>query len=104
LRIFGREDFAEGGGASPYLGVHLESGKVFGLDVERQRMQMFLLNSNVDRFIRTFLLLDQTLRLGEPSQEQILVRLSKIDPDAFERSEWRLFFGSNHAMNKLNRS
>ena len=55
LRIFGEADFAEGGGAHLYLGVHSESGKVLGLDVESEASPMCLLNSDVDRFIQTFL-------------------------------------------------
>src|SRR5215471_15351631 len=80
LRIFGEEDYAEGGGASPYLGVHSESGEIFGLDVEREMSQMFLLNSDIDRFIQTFLALDRVLRRGEPPDAQIGERLEQIDP------------------------
>jgi hypothetical protein len=90
LRIFGEEDYAEGGGASPYLGVHSESGEIFGLDVEREMSQMFLLNSNIDRFIETFLALDGMLRLGGSLDAQIRERLEQIDPGAFAYSEWRL--------------
>jgi hypothetical protein len=90
LRIFGEEDYGEGGGASPYLGVHSGSGEIFGLDVERETSHMFLLNSDVDRFIQTFLALDQALRLGGPPVAQVGERLKQIDPGAFERSEWRL--------------
>ena len=43
LDLFGEEDYAEGGGASPFLGVHRSSGKIFGLDVERDSSEMFLL-------------------------------------------------------------
>lgn len=92
LRIFGEDDYAEGGGAHSYLGVHLESGKVFGLDLERRCSPMFLLNSDIDRFIQTFLALDQALRLDNLDRQQIAGRLNEIDPGAFERSEWRLFF------------
>jgi hypothetical protein len=90
LRIFGEEDYAEGGGASPYLGVHSESGEIFGLDVEREISQMFLLNSDIDRFIQTFLALDRVLRTGGPPDAQIGERLEQIDPGAFAHSEWRL--------------
>jgi hypothetical protein len=96
LRMFGEDDYAEGGGAKTYLGVHIETGKVFGLDLERQSSQMFLLNSDVERFIQTFLALDQALRPGIPAQPQIAERLNEIDPGAFEHSEWRIF--SDHIM------
>jgi hypothetical protein len=90
LRLFGEEDHAEGGGARPFLGVHSESGEIFGLDVEREASQMFLLNSDVDRFIQTFLVLDHALRFGGSLGAQVGERLKQIDPGAFERSEWRL--------------
>src|SRR5258708_6735495 len=64
LQIFGGYDYAEGGGATPFLGVHSESGAVFGLDAELEASQMFFFNSDVDRFIRTFLALDRALGLG----------------------------------------
>jgi hypothetical protein len=91
LRIFGDYDYAEGGGAHPYLGVHCETGAVFGLDAELlYTSAMFIFNSDIDRFIQTFLALDRALRLGEvpgPIKE----RLREIDPGVFERSEWRSF-------------
>lgn len=90
LRLFGEQDYAEGGGASPFLGVDLDSGEIFGLDVEREKSQMFLLNSDVDRFIQTFLALDGALRLGALRDAQIGQRLRQIDPGAFDRSEWQL--------------
>lgn len=90
LRIFGEDDYAEGGGGSAYLGVHSESGEFFGLDVERHTSEMFLFNSDVDRFIQTFLALDRVLRPGGLADARIRERLKEIDPDAFERSEWRL--------------
>jgi hypothetical protein len=90
LRIFGEDDYVEGGGASAYLGVHSGSGEFFGLDVERETSEMFLLNSDVDRFIQTFLALDRVLRPDGLPDARIRERLGEIDPNAFERSEWRL--------------
>jgi hypothetical protein len=90
LQIFGGYDYAEGGGANPFLGVHCETGAVFGLDAELYASAMFIFNSDVDRFIETFLALDRALRLGEvpgPIKE----RLREIDSGVFERSEWRSF-------------
>jgi|SRR6266850_4230347 len=88
LHIFGEQDYAEGGGATPFLGVHAESGEILGLDLDRDESQIFLLNSNIDLFIKTFLELDEVLRLSRSPQVQIRERLKKIDPGAFERSEW----------------
>jgi hypothetical protein len=90
LRIFGQQDYCEGGGATPYLGVHIESGAILGLDLERQDSHIFLLNSDFDRFIRTFLVFDQVLRSGSLSPAQLARRASEIDAAAFPRSDWRL--------------
>jgi hypothetical protein len=54
LLLFGEYDYSDGGGASGYLGVHEDTGEVYGLDVERSSSPMFFFNSDVDRFIRTF--------------------------------------------------
>jgi hypothetical protein len=91
LFLFGEEDYADGGGASSYLGVHRDTGEICGLDVEREESQVFILNSNVDRFIQTFQKIDEMLS-HTPVASGILSRaLMKIDPDAFQHSEWRKF-------------
>jgi len=89
LDLFGEEDYAEGGGASPLLGVHRETGQIFGLDVERESSQMFLLNSDADRFIRTFLLFDDVIRAGKLSVADVAERAREIDPATFHGSEWQ---------------
>jgi hypothetical protein len=89
LYIFGTEDYAQGGGASPFLAVHRDTGQIFGLDVERESAQMYLLNSDVDRFIRTFLLFDGVLRLRTLPPAVAAERASAVDPDGFARSDWR---------------
>jgi hypothetical protein len=81
FHLFGEEDVAEGGGARPFLGLGLNDGKVYGLDVERDRSPMFLLNSDIDRFVKTFRPFDIP---DLPSQA------AAIDPDAYAASEWRL--------------
>jgi hypothetical protein len=90
LLSFGLQDYAEGGGARVDLCVHSESGRVFGLDVEREGAEVFLYNSDIDRFIRTFLVLDQAFHLPILRAGEIAKRLSEIDPEALENSEWRL--------------
>ena len=92
LYLFGEEDYAGGGGTSPYLGVHRDTGEVFGLDVEREESQVFILNSNVDRFIRTFQKIDELLRRAPVVSGMLSRALMEIDPDAFQHSEWRDFF------------
>lgn len=89
LRIFGESDYADGGGAQAGLSIHVETGEIFGLDVERHTVPMFLFNSNITSFIQTFLTLDRAFRLGTHSTGQLKELLTPLDPITFERSEWR---------------
>jgi len=89
LYIFGTADYAEGGGSSEFLGVQRYTGQVFGLDVERDKREMFLFNSGLERFIQTFQRVEEFLGSPPnlaPSMSKILL---EIDPDAFPHSEWR---------------
>jgi hypothetical protein len=88
LLIFGEYDYAEGGGASPWLGIRKTDGAVYGLDVEREN-PMFLLNSSIERFIHTFEVLNQYLAQGKqlPSSVEAVVRA--IDPEVYPVSDWR---------------
>jgi len=90
LYLFGEEDVSEGGGARPFLGVELNDGKVYGLDVERDRSPMFLLNSDIDRFVKTFRLFDEAIRYRRISIPDLLPLATAIDPDAYAASEWRI--------------
>jgi hypothetical protein len=89
MLIFGEEDFAEGGGASPFVSVHAQTGAVVGLDVERERSAAFLLNSSLPAFIETFLLLDEGMRANGKVPPALRDRIRAVDPGVFERSEWR---------------
>lgn len=91
LYLFGESQFAEGGGSSPFLGVHGETGEICGLDVEREGQEVFLLNSDVERFILTFLKIDELLRSTSPPPLVLSRALMEIDPHAFPRSDWKLF-------------
>ena len=91
LYLFGEEDYADGGGASPYLGVHRDTGSICGLDVEREESHVFILNSNVDRFIRSFQKIDEMLRHTPVVSGMLSRALMEIDPDVFQHSEWRDF-------------
>ena len=90
LYLFGEEDVSEGGGSRPFLGVELNEGKVYGLDVERDRSPMFLLNSDIDRFVKTFRLFDETIRYRTIHIPDLPSLAAAIDPDAYLASEWRL--------------
>lgn len=87
---FGRYDFAEGGGASPWIAVRDGDGEIYGLDIERRREITFKFNSSLDRFIATFNLLGQHLREGRALPPAILSDLRAADEDAFDASEWRI--------------
>ena len=89
--LLGEENYSEGGGASPYLGVLAETGAVYELDVERDtRPGALLLNSSVTRFIDTFYIFDQSLGQGIDSPLNISGRVRALDPEVFNQSEWKL--------------
>src|SRR6476659_4557945 len=87
LLVFGRQDFAEGGGASPCLCVRERAGSVYGFDPEREE-PLFLLNSSVDRFVATFRLLSDYLTTNEPLPSDCESRVRAIDPEAYSHSDW----------------
>ena len=89
ILIFGEEDVAEGGGASPLLGVHAQTGEVLGIDIERERSAVFHFNSSVSAFVDTFLLFEKALRAGGLSPSDLRDRICSTDLGAFDRSEWR---------------
>jgi len=89
ILIFGEEDVADGGGASPILGIHQKTREVLGIDVEREPSAVFLLNSSVPAFVATFLLLEKVLGCGGELPRDLRDRVRNLDPGVFERSEWR---------------
>lgn len=88
LLIFGRQRFADGGGAMPWLAVHGRTGEIGGLDVERSSPVLFF-NSDVDSFVRTFRLFDEAARLDRLHADDLSARAQAIDPPAYLRSEWK---------------
>jgi len=86
--VIGREDYAEGGGASPWIAIRERDGYVCGLDIERDGETTFIYNSSLDRFIATFDLLDKHLR-DERLPSVLSSRVEALDPEAFAVSEWR---------------
>ena len=91
LLMFGEYDYAEGGGAHPFVGIQRTEGAVFGLDFERDRQPKFLLNSCLDTFVDTFHALDEYLGKGRRLPEDIDRRLHAIDGTAYDRSDWKPF-------------
>ena len=89
LLVFGEQDFAEGGGARPWLCVQESDGSVHGFDPEREQ-PMFLLNSSVERFVATFRLLDDYLAKSRPLPPDCESRLRAIDGEVYSGSDWRL--------------
>jgi hypothetical protein len=88
LFIFGEQDYADGGRASPYLVIDGISGAVFALDIESAEHPLRFINSSTDQFIRSFAVLDAELRHAGPMRNCIVEILMVIDPDGFSRSEW----------------
>lgn len=89
LLAFGEQDFAEGGGARPWLCVRQRDGSVCGFDPEREQ-PIFPLNSSVERFVETFRLLDGFLGRGVPLPPGCEGQLWAIDPETYPNSDWRL--------------
>jgi hypothetical protein len=89
MLVFGEENFAEGGGAKPFLTVHARTGRVLGLDVERERSAVFLLNTSIPAFIETFVVFDNALRHGGTVPAGLREQIRAVDPESFERSKWR---------------
>jgi hypothetical protein len=91
LLVFGEYDYAEGGGAHPFLGIRGSDGAVFGLDFERDKKPLFLLNSGLSAFVDTFEVLDEHLRKGRALPEDVEKRLRDADQPAYARSDWKPF-------------
>jgi hypothetical protein len=89
LYLFGAENIAKGGGARPFVGIHVETGGVYGLDVERDTSPLFILNSSVARFIETFLLFENVIGRRTAAAFGLTDRVREADPETFSRSEWR---------------
>lgn len=88
-RIFGMCDYAEGGGASPWISIRESDGFVCGLDVELTGSTIYIFNSSLDRFLRTFQLLDPYLRAGASLPPDLRSQIKAVDPEVFELSDWR---------------
>jgi hypothetical protein len=90
IYLFGEQDFSTGGGASPFVGIHIETGQICGLDVERDDgSSVYLFNTSVSQFIEVFLLLNSILSQQVPLPNDLAERIQKADPEAFTKSEWR---------------
>jgi hypothetical protein len=88
LLIFGHFDYAEGGGASQWITARKTDGAVCGLDLEREPA-IFVYNTSVDKFIRSFFVLDQYLGHGRPLPSDIESLMRDVDRDCYPASEWR---------------
>src|SRR5215471_5036491 len=86
LLVFGRYDYAEGGGASPWITIRRADGAVCGLDVERDPA-IFVFNSSIKRFIRTFSLLDRYLGHRQPLPSDLRGTVREIDNLCYPGSE-----------------
>jgi hypothetical protein len=91
LIAFGEYDFAEGGGARPWLVVDSVDARVFLFDDEADDddPELRLLNSCFDAFVRTFRLLDAYLGRGRRVSADTGALVEAWDPRAYASSEWR---------------
>jgi hypothetical protein len=89
LLVFALQDFAEGGGAQPWLCVRKNDGWICGFDPDDDD-PIFILNSSIARFIETFLFLNQHLGNNEPLPSDCANRLLEMDPEAYSTSNWRM--------------
>jgi hypothetical protein len=92
LLIFGEYDYAEGGGAQPFLGVERKNGVVYALDFERDQ-PLAILNSGLEAFVKTFEAIDAHLAKSSRLPRQIGETLQTIDPAVYESSDWKKFVG-----------
>jgi len=90
LFAFGEQDYAEGGGASPYLVIDRTSGEVLELDLETSNDPIRFLNSSSSTFVLTFAALERAIRLRETPIADLKRQLEAIDFQGFHRSHWRL--------------
>src|SRR5262245_13758747 len=88
LLVFGECDYADGGGAQTQLCVRKSDGAVYNLDVDRDEM-LYFLNSSIERFARTFGVLNEYLGNGKQLPLDLDVQVHAIDPDAYPESDWR---------------
>jgi hypothetical protein len=89
LLLFGAVDYADGGGASPYLVIRRTDGVVYGLDVERAGEPLFLLNSSLAHFIETFSYLNGCAG-AEAWPPDMEAKVRAIDSSAYLESDWKL--------------
>ena len=89
LLLFGEYDYSEGGGARPFLCIRESDGAIYGLDVERDRDALFVLNSSIGRYVETFRYLHHYLSRPSALPADLLARVQAIDPEAYPASEWR---------------
>jgi len=87
ILVFGRQNYASGGGASPFVGVHCGSWEVLELDVESE-VEVSFYNTDVDAFVASFLAFDQVVR-GDRSTASLDATLEACDPSGWGRSVWR---------------
>ncbi len=90
--VIGDYDYAEGGGATPWITVRETDGRVCGLDPERKDA-VFVFNSSIKPFVEVFAALDTYLRGGLKLPPNIEPRIREIDPSVYGHSEWRELIG-----------
>ncbi|HYL98110.1 MAG TPA: hypothetical protein VEZ90_04085 [Blastocatellia bacterium] len=62
------------------------------LELEIDAEAVFFVNSDMDKFIDSFLILDAFLRFGAIPDESVEAKLAAIDPQGYPKSQWRGIF------------
>jgi hypothetical protein len=88
--VFGMYNYADGGGASPWIAVRERDGFVCGLDAEREGSAPFIFNSSLDRFISIFNLFNGHFPANQALARDTVLQARALDADAFDNSEWRM--------------
>jgi hypothetical protein len=84
---FGECDYAEGGGARPWLVVGNVDSRVYAIDIESER-PIELLNSTLAGFVETFRLLHNDLGAGRLLSPGVGRSAEQLDPESYPNSEW----------------
>ncbi|MFO0964955.1 MAG: SUKH-4 family immunity protein [Gemmataceae bacterium] len=88
LLVFGERDYAEGGGACPWLCLSRTDGAVYLFDPESDSPKT-LLNSSPQRFVDSFRLLESAVGENGRYPTDLVDRLNKADEKAFPHSDWK---------------
>jgi hypothetical protein len=89
LVAFGETRYAEGGGATTFLGISQKTGEIVDIDPEREGDIVCFVNSDLGRFVESLSLLRQTQDVAA-----LRARMTALEGDRFPGSLWDLVLGA----------